>query len=238
MTSYRRIFRSTLLSYGVDTILDYGRELIEEIKKIRNIKKTIEEDYPAITSLYRAIYGIILFTILYKGLGIRAIRESDYYSRSLLADFKNLIRDCKILPDYIEDKVPLYIDHSIVVKFDTRNAAGYRIATYPKPPPYSIVPFKKDPMFIGRKAMYHERVVLVGLAGISAVRIGLLADCYSYGDSGTGRSEDKYSLALLDNTDNDSIFFSRNIFNERGPLSYGTESSRKRELCDRGLANK
>lgn len=30
------------------------------------------------------------------------------------------------LPDYIEDKVPLYMDHSMIVKFDTRNAAGYR----------------------------------------------------------------------------------------------------------------
>jgi hypothetical protein len=32
------------------------------------------------------------------------------------------------LPDYVEDKVPLYADHSMVVKFDTRNAAGYRTA--------------------------------------------------------------------------------------------------------------
>lgn len=32
------------------------------------------------------------------------------------------------LPDHIEDKVPLHADHSMVVKFDTRNAAGYRTA--------------------------------------------------------------------------------------------------------------
>jgi hypothetical protein len=32
------------------------------------------------------------------------------------------------LPDYVEDKVPLHADHSMVVKFDTRNAAGYRTA--------------------------------------------------------------------------------------------------------------
>lgn len=31
------------------------------------------------------------------------------------------------LPNYIEDKVLLYIDHLEVVKFDMRNAAGYRI---------------------------------------------------------------------------------------------------------------
>ena len=32
------------------------------------------------------------------------------------------------LPDHVEDKVPLHADHSTVVKFDTRNAAGYRTA--------------------------------------------------------------------------------------------------------------
>jgi hypothetical protein len=29
-------YNSKLSSHGVDTILDYGRELMEEIKKIRN----------------------------------------------------------------------------------------------------------------------------------------------------------------------------------------------------------
>jgi hypothetical protein len=28
----------------------------------------------------------------------------------------------------MEDKVPLHADHSMIVKFDTRNAAGYRTA--------------------------------------------------------------------------------------------------------------
>lgn len=32
------------------------------------------------------------------------------------------------LPDHVEDKVPLHADHSMIVKFDTRNAAGYRTA--------------------------------------------------------------------------------------------------------------
>jgi hypothetical protein len=32
------------------------------------------------------------------------------------------------LPDHVEDKVPLHADHSTVIKFDTRNAAGYRTA--------------------------------------------------------------------------------------------------------------
>ena len=32
------------------------------------------------------------------------------------------------LPDHVEDKVPLHADHSMVVTFNTRNAAGYRTA--------------------------------------------------------------------------------------------------------------
>lgn len=32
-------YNSKLSSHGVDTILDYGRELMEEIKKIRNMKE-------------------------------------------------------------------------------------------------------------------------------------------------------------------------------------------------------
>jgi hypothetical protein len=32
-------YNSKLLSHGVDTILDYGRELMEEIKKIWNTKE-------------------------------------------------------------------------------------------------------------------------------------------------------------------------------------------------------
>lgn len=35
-------YNSKLSSHGVDTILDYGQELIEEIKKIRNIKEVGE----------------------------------------------------------------------------------------------------------------------------------------------------------------------------------------------------
>jgi hypothetical protein len=32
------------------------------------------------------------------------------------------------LPDHVEDKVPLHADHSMIVKFDMRNAVGYRTA--------------------------------------------------------------------------------------------------------------
>ncbi|KAJ5904758.1 uncharacterized protein N7473_001674 [Penicillium subrubescens] len=111
------------------------------------------------------------------------------------------------LPDHVEDKVPLHADHSTVIKFDTRNAAGYRTAldklrqflknapsvvaarfaqTRPKPQPCSTVPFKKDPMFVGRESVIsaikerhkeigqtHERVALVGLAGVGKTQTAI-----------------------------------------------------------------
>ncbi|KAJ5262212.1 hypothetical protein N7524_007517 [Penicillium chrysogenum] len=375
-------YNSKLSSHGVDTILDYGRELIEEIKKIRNTKElqqrplifiahsfggiivahclvkaiqTMEGDHPAITSLYQATYGMILFAIPHKGLMMDDIQQmlagdqSHPRERLLqqissksdllihqLADFKNLIRDRKVvsfyeteqtrqlvldsesgrwkrtgdfvttvgadsallqLPDHVEDKVPLHADHSMVVKFNTRNAAGYRTAvdklrqflkdapsmvaarftqTRPKPQPCSTVPFKKDPMFVGREVVIsaineryraigqrHERVGLVGLAGVGKTQTAIE---YSYRvrestpdtwvfwihASNTARLEQGYQqiatvaeipgrddpkinilqlvyqwlcdarngrwLVVLDNADDDGIFFSDNTFNERGPL--------------------
>ena len=32
------------------------------------------------------------------------------------------------LPDHMEDKIPLHADHSMIVKFNTRNDPGYRSA--------------------------------------------------------------------------------------------------------------
>ncbi|KAL4861938.1 hypothetical protein BDV12DRAFT_203507 [Aspergillus spectabilis] len=375
-------YNSKLSSHGVDTILDYGRELMEEIKKIRNTKElqqrplifiahsfggiilahclvraiqTMEEDHPAITSLHRATYGMILFAIPHKGLVmddiqqmlagdqnhpreqlLRQISSKSDVLMHQLADFKNLIRDRKVvsfyeteqtrqlvldpesgrwkrtgdymttvgadsallqLPDHVEDKVPLHADHSMVVKFDTRNAAGYRTAlnklrqfskdapsvvaarfaqTRPKPQPRSTVPFKKDPMFVGREAVIsaikakhgaigqrHERVALVGLAGVGKTQTAIE---YSYRVRGSipdtwvfwihasnaarleqgyqeiaavaeipGRDDPKINilqlvyqwlcdpqsrprLMVLDNADDDGIFFSGNGSNERGPL--------------------
>ncbi|KUM57416.1 hypothetical protein ACN42_g9770 [Penicillium freii] len=289
-------YNSKLSSHGVDTILDYGRELMEEIKKVRNTKElqqrplifiahsfggiimahclvraiqTMEEDHPAITSLHRATYGMILFAIPHKGLVMDDIQQmlagdhshprgqllQQISSKSdllihQLADFKNLIRDRRVvsfyeteqtrqlvldsesgrwkrtgdfvttvvadsallqLPDHIEDKVPLRTDHSKVVKFDSRTAAGYRTALdklrqfskeapsvvaarftqmRQKPQPCSTVPFKKDPMFVGREAVVsaikerhkaigqrHERVALVGLAGVGKTQTAIE---YSY----------------------------------------------------------
>ncbi|KAI3301180.1 hypothetical protein DTO002I6_370 [Penicillium roqueforti] len=215
--------------------------------------------------------------------------------RVALVQFRGLGK--RALPDHVEDKVPLHADHSEVVKFDTRNAAGYRIAldklrqfskeapsvvaarftqTRPKPQPCSTVPFKKDPMFIGREAVIsaikerhkaigqrHERVALVGLAGVRKTQTAIE---YSYRvrestpdmwvfwihASNAARLEQGYQqiaaaaevpgrddpkmnilqlvyqwlcdarngrwLMVLDNADDDGIFFSDNTFNERGPL--------------------
>ncbi|CAG7933708.1 unnamed protein product, partial [Penicillium olsonii] len=375
-------YNSKLSSHGVDTILDYGRELMEEIKKIRNTKElqqrplifiahsfggiimahclvraiqTMEEDHPAIRSLHRATYGMILFAIPHKGLVMDDIQQmlagdhshprgqllQQISSKSdllihQLADFKNLIRDRRVvsfyeteqtrrlvldsesgrwkrtgdfmttvgadsallqLPDHVEDKVPLHADHSMVVKFDTRNAAGYRTAldklrqfskeapsvvaarftqTPQTPQPRSTVPFKKDPMFVGREAVIsaikerhkaigqrHERVALVGLAGVGKTQTAIE---YSYlvrestpdmwvfwiHASNAARLEQGYQqiaavaeipgrddpkmnilqlvyqwlcdarngrwLIVLDNADDDGIFFRDNISDERGPL--------------------
>ncbi|KAJ5745112.1 hypothetical protein N7520_010294 [Penicillium odoratum] len=160
-------YNSKLSSHGVDTILDYGRELMEEIKKIRNTKEvgdafdlstdgkfgltlrlapaetsdihrtqlwghylgscgtpnraiqTMEEDHPAITSLHRATYGMMLFAIPHKGLVMDDIQQmlagdgrhprgqllQQISSKSdllihQLADFKNLIRDRKVVSFY------------------------------------------------------------------------------------------------------------------------------------------
>ncbi|KAJ5963042.1 hypothetical protein N7501_007983 [Penicillium viridicatum] len=375
-------YNSKLSSHGVDTILDYGRELMEEIKKIRNTKElqqrpliliahsfggiilahclvkaiqTMEEDHPAITSLHRATYGMILFAIPHKGLVMDDIQQmlagdqshpreqllkqisskSDLLMHQL-ADFKNLIRDRKVvsfyeteqtrqlvldsesgrwtrtgdfmttvgadsallqLPDHTEDKVPLHADHSMVVKFDTRNEAGYRTALdklrqfskdaqavvaarftqmHQKPQPCSTVPFKKDPTFVGREVVIsairekhgaigerHDRVALVGLAGVGKTQTAIE---YSYRvresapdawvfwihASNAARLEQGYQqiavvaeiperddpkinilqlvyqwlcdarngrwLMVLDNADDDGIFFRGNTSNERGPL--------------------
>lgn len=88
-------YNSKLSSYGIDTIIDYGRELIEELKKIRNTEElrqrplffiahsfggillayclvkavqTNEDNHPTIATLHRATYGMLLFGILHKGL--------------------------------------------------------------------------------------------------------------------------------------------------------------------------
>ncbi|CAP91131.1 Pc13g00620 [Penicillium rubens Wisconsin 54-1255] len=355
-------YNSKLSSPGVNTILDYGRELMEEIKKIRNTKEclvraiqTLEEDHPAITSLHRATYGMILFAIPHKGLVMddiqqmlggdghhpreKLLRQISSQSDVLihqLADFKNLIRDRKVvsfyeteqtkrlvldlesgcwkrtgdfmttvdadsallqLPDHIEDKVPLHADHSMIVKFDTRNAAGYRTAldklrqlskdapavvaarfaqTRQKPQPCSTVPFERDPVFVGRKyeinaiekkhgtiGQRHERVALVGLAGVGKTQTAIeysycvrestpdmwvfwihasnlerLEQGYRQIAAVTeipGRDDPKINilqlvyqwlcdarngrwLIVLDNADDDSIFFRENESKERGPL--------------------
>ncbi|CAG8221500.1 unnamed protein product [Penicillium salamii] len=188
-------YNSKLSSHRVDTILDYGQELIEEIKKVQTTKQirntylvrtiqTLKEDHPAITSLHRATYSIILFAIPHKGLVINDIQQildgDRHHPRETLlrqissqsdiliyqlANFKNLIRDRKVvsfyeteqtkrlvldsesghwkrtgdfmttvdtdsallqLPDHVENKMPLHTDHSMIIKFDTRNMAKYR----------------------------------------------------------------------------------------------------------------
>ena len=206
-------YNSKLSSHGIDTIMDYGRAMLEELKKVRNTEElrkrplffvahsfggiimahclvkavqTNEDDHPTIASLHRATYGMLLFGIPHTGLVVDDIQKmvagQDSHPRGALleqirsksdllafqlADFKNLIRDRKVvsfyetlqtrqlefdskskgwartggyitavdndsallqLPDSIEEKVPLDADHSMIVKFDTRDSRGYTSA--------------------------------------------------------------------------------------------------------------
>ncbi|KAM6510829.1 hypothetical protein FSOLCH5_011275 [Fusarium solani] len=125
-------YNSKLSSHGIDTIMDYGRELIEELKKVRNTEElrqrplffiahsfggiilahclvkavqTNEDDHPTIATLHRATYGMILFGIPHKGLVVDDIQKmlAGQYNHPRtfqLADFKNLIRDRKIVSFY------------------------------------------------------------------------------------------------------------------------------------------
>ncbi|KAG7423240.1 Nephrocystin-3 [Fusarium oxysporum f. sp. raphani] len=95
-------YNSKLSSHGIDTIMDYGRELMEELKKIRNTEElrqrplffiahsfggillahclvkavqTNEDDHPTIATLHRATYGMLLFGIPHKGLVVDDIQR-------------------------------------------------------------------------------------------------------------------------------------------------------------------
>ncbi|KAL6886868.1 hypothetical protein GGI43DRAFT_426205 [Trichoderma evansii] len=132
-------YNSKLSTHGVNTIMDYSRGLIEELKKIRNTERkrplffiahsfggiilahclvkavqVDENDHPAIASLHRATYGMLLFGITHKGLIVDDIQKTmagqDNHPRSTLleqirsnsdllayqlVDFRNLIRGRK-----------------------------------------------------------------------------------------------------------------------------------------------
>lgn len=81
--------------------------------------QTNEEDHPTIATLHRATYGMLLFGIPHKGLVVddiqkmlarevnhprsvllQQIREKSDLLAFQLADFKNLIRDRKIVSFY------------------------------------------------------------------------------------------------------------------------------------------
>ncbi|PMD58736.1 uncharacterized protein K444DRAFT_415699 [Hyaloscypha bicolor E] len=149
-------------------------------------KQADEEDHPAIATLHKATYGILFFATPHKGLVIDDIQTmlagTENHPRntllqqinlksdlliSQLGDFKNLIRDRKIvsffeteqtqrlewdlttqswgrtgsyitavdmnsaileLPSQMETPIPLHSDHSKIIKFESRNALGYKFA--------------------------------------------------------------------------------------------------------------
>ncbi|KAF2682375.1 hypothetical protein K458DRAFT_390862 [Lentithecium fluviatile CBS 122367] len=95
-------YNSKLSTYGIETIMDDGRGLIEELKKIRDTAElrkrplffvahsfggiilahclmkavqTNEDDHPTIASLHKATYGMLLFGIPHKGLVVDDIEK-------------------------------------------------------------------------------------------------------------------------------------------------------------------
>ncbi|KAF2814949.1 uncharacterized protein BDZ99DRAFT_434927 [Mytilinidion resinicola] len=139
-------YNSKLSGYGIDTIMDYSRGLMEELKKVRNTEElrkqplffiahsfggiilahclvqavqTHEDGDQTIASLYKATYGMLLFGIPHKGLVVDDMQQmlagqdkhprgklleqirinSDLLAQQL-ADFKNLIRDRKVVSFY------------------------------------------------------------------------------------------------------------------------------------------
>ncbi|KAF5676145.1 hypothetical protein FHETE_2272 [Fusarium heterosporum] len=95
-------YNSKLSSHGIDTIMDYGLGLIEELKKIRNsdelrkrplifiahsfggiilahclvkATQTTKDDHPTIAFLHKATYGMLLFGIPHKGLMVDDIQK-------------------------------------------------------------------------------------------------------------------------------------------------------------------
>ncbi|KAH7303327.1 hypothetical protein B0I35DRAFT_365156 [Stachybotrys elegans] len=139
-------YNSKLSAHGFDTIMDYSRGLVEELKKVRNtaglrkrplffiahgfggiilahclVKAVLagEDGHPTIASLHKATYGMLLFGVPHKGLEIDDIQKmlaaENSHSRDVLlqeiksksnllayqlVDFKNLIRDRKIVSFY------------------------------------------------------------------------------------------------------------------------------------------
>lgn len=51
-------YNSKLSSHGVDTIMDYGRELIEEIKKVRNTDEVSTDKLWPATNQHNKTFGI------------------------------------------------------------------------------------------------------------------------------------------------------------------------------------
>ncbi|KAF2677679.1 hypothetical protein K458DRAFT_395748 [Lentithecium fluviatile CBS 122367] len=254
-------YNSMLSTHEVDTIMDYSRGLIEELKKVRNTEElrqrppffvahsfggiilahclvkavlTTEDDHPTIAALHRATYSMLLFGIPHRGLVVddiqrmlighdshprnallAQIRKKSNLLASQLDDFRNLVRDRKVVSFYEtrqtkqlqflgatdtsrrqatssqqwtptqhfsssltrwKTKIPLDADHSMMVKFDIRNARGYSSArdklrqfqqnalnvvaarfwsllvqTQNRPRPSTMVPFQRGRAFVGRR---------------------------------------------------------------------------------------
>lgn len=98
--------------------INAGQNLIKSRQCLVRAAQTNEDDHPTLASLYKATYGILFFAVPHKGLivdDIKSMLDQENHPRKVLleqisrgsdllipqlADFKDLIRDRKIITFY------------------------------------------------------------------------------------------------------------------------------------------
>ncbi|KAJ5496628.1 hypothetical protein N7463_008615 [Penicillium fimorum] len=158
-----------LSSRGTHDLLDYGREMLEGIKKIRNTKekllKQMSKESDVLVQLRTDLINLIEDRKVNDKLK-RWERMGDFFEQvpsvSALLD----------LNDHRETKLPVDADHSTIVKFDHKqnptyqsvsnklrefekhahNCVANRFSQQPnRPKTPSTVPFARDVRFVGRE---------------------------------------------------------------------------------------
>ncbi|KAK2616717.1 hypothetical protein QQS21_000329 [Conoideocrella luteorostrata] len=154
-------YNSKLSSRGIDAIMDYGRELMEELKKIRNTDElrrrpiffvahsfgglilahclikavqTNEDSQPTIASLHKATYGMILFGIPHKGLVVDDIQKmlAGQDNHPRNRLLKQISEKSDLLASQLADFKNLIHDRKIVSFYETGQARQLEFDTVSK----------------------------------------------------------------------------------------------------------
>ncbi|KAI1063203.1 hypothetical protein LB507_005556 [Fusarium sp. FIESC RH6] len=140
-------YNSKLSSHGISKIMDYGRELVEELKKVRSSEEarkrplffiahsfggiilahclikavqTNEDDHPTIAALHKATYGMLLFGIPHKGLVVDDIQNmlaDSNHPRSSL--LQQISKESDLLASQLVDFKNLIRDRKFVSFYET-----------------------------------------------------------------------------------------------------------------------